>query len=372
MPTPVTLSRREAASRLIAWTGLDRPRRGTVAETVLSLGTVQLDPMQVVAPAHLWTLSLRRGPTRLGALDRALRDGLVLEAVSIVRCLVHRDDLPAMVLGWRRRRANNWIQRYGVEDAAREVMRVAEQGRPFLSRDLDSGYRVSGFWDAEDERRTKATSVAVDLLWSQGHLAVAGRSGGQKLYRLMDAHLPEAGRLIATLSEDEARWAAVRHHLRSHGLTDGRALGWGAAGRDQGRWVQEAVDHGVAVAVRVAEAPSFRGLADPAWFQGDAGTPRRALVLAPVDTLVAPRPRLEAVFGFRYRWDAYTPRGARRGGAYNMPILYGSRFWGEADARWEGDRLSAELRPAGDVDDPPPGVLRALGAADALCRRLRG
>ena len=67
----MVVERRDLARRLIHWTGLGSPLRASVAATVARLGLVQMDPMQVVAPAHLWTLSLRRGPTRLDALDRA-------------------------------------------------------------------------------------------------------------------------------------------------------------------------------------------------------------------------------------------------------------------------------------------------------------
>ena len=56
--------------------------------------------------------------------------------------------------------------------------------------------------------------------------------------------------------------------------------------------------------------------------------PRRPAVrfLAPLDNLMWDRDMVEALFGFRYRWEVYTPVAKRQYGYYVLPVLYGSRF----------------------------------------------
>lgn len=367
------ISRGELGRRLIDWVGLTAVRPGSVAETVHRLSAVQIDPMQVVAPAHLWTLSLRRGPTPLSLLDRELGRGRLLEAYCHARCLVHRDDAQAMVAGWRRRRAARHIVRYGVEDAARQVMATAETGVSFTSRELDAQSRVSGFWDAETERRTKATSVAVDLLWAEGRLAVVGRRGGQKLYRLMEGHLPDVARQIDTLGEDEAQSAAILHSLRAYGVVmgGGVAVGWGALGSRSRAWIQQAVECGWLAPLRLTDGPAELCWALPALMERPLPRASRYALLAPVDNLLWGRRRLEAVFHFRYRWEAYTPASARRGGSYNMPVLARAGFYGEADAQWRNGRLHITWRPAEGAQDPGPAVVKAGRRAEALCLTLR-
>ncbi len=371
----VQLSRAELARRLVSWVGLTRLVPSPVAATVRRLGVVQLDPMQVVAPAHLWTLSLRRGPTRLEALDRALRRGELVEAFCGARSLVHVDDAPALVAGWRRRRVHGHGRGPEVDAALVAVLRHAEDGEAFTARSLDLGERVTGFWDPEGVRSTKATSVAVDILWAEGRLAVVGRKGGQKLYRLMAGHLPHVDRLVATLPHEEAEALAVRHSLRVWGvLWSPGALAFGAleGGPARRRWLERAQAEGWAAPVRLAEGPARRLWATPDLLALTPARTGRAALLAPLDNLLWQRERLEALFGFRYRWEAYVPAERRTASAYNMPVLTGARFWGEADARWRDERLEVGLRAASDrAHAVPASVSRAVASAERLAQALR-
>ena len=69
-------------------------------------------------------------------------------------------------------------------------------------------------------------------------------------------------------------------------------------------------------------------------------TPNRYVrFIAPLDNLVWDRRMLEALFGFTYRWEVYTPVSKRKFGYYVLPVLYNGRFI----ARFEAE----PARPAG-------------------------
>jgi uncharacterized protein YcaQ len=366
----VRVSRRELAERLVAWVGLGPSLSGDVGAVIRRMGAVQIDPMQVVAPAHLWTLSLRRGVTSLEALDRALAAGQIVEAYCHARCFVHVDDAPALVAGWRRRRSANYLARYGVEDAASHVLAYAESGAVFTARALDTGGRVTGFWDAETVRRTKATSVAIDLLWAEGRLAVVGRQGGQKLYRLLGAHMPHVDRLVADMSDSDALEAAVRHSLRTWGVLGSTThLGWGAVAGSGRAILDRAREDGWVVPLNLDEGDDVWWVV-PELLELPRAARRRTLLLAPVDNVLWDRTRLFRLFNFPYRWQAYTPTRVRQGGAYNMPVLKGATFIGEADARWNGSALAIDWR----VPSAVAGTIleQAARRANALCTALRG
>ncbi len=366
------MERGELMARLVAWAGLLAPQREPVADTVRRLGAVQLDPVQVVVPAHLWTLSLRRGPTPAAALDAALAEGLVVEAYCHARALVHRDDLAALVAGFRQHRGHNLGEKYGVEREMRSVLARLEHGGPLISRSLDSARRVVGGWDPEGVARTKATSAALELLWWEGRIAVVSRAGGRKQYDLSARHVPVLDHLIEALPEADAARAAAAHAHRAMGVVGpgGGGAPWGSGSAAARRaWSEALEEEGLVRRVSV-EGRSFwvwqALLAEP------APVPRRACLLAPLDNLLWHRPRLEALAGFRYRWEIYTPAAKRRVGPYNMPVLNGGRFWGEADARWADGRLSARLvGEAEGAGEPPLVVAKAVAAAGALCGRLR-
>ena len=66
--------------------------------------------------------------------------------------------------------------------------------------------------------------------------------------------------------------------------------------------------------------------------------PDELRLLAPFDPVVRDRKRLTRLFGFDYRFEAFTPAAKRKYGYYVMPILEGDRFVGRFDPRRDSAR----------------------------------
>jgi uncharacterized protein YcaQ len=78
--------------------------------------------------------------------------------------------------------------------------------------------------------------------------------------------------------------------------------------------------------------------------------PSTVRFLAPFDPLVWDRRRFEHLWGWRYRFEAYTPPAKRIRGYYAMPLLWRDSVVGWVNARIEGERLNIE---AGFVEKRP-------------------
>jgi uncharacterized protein YcaQ len=125
--------------------------------------------------------------------------------------------------------------------------------------------------------------------------------------------------------------------------TTGNAeLVWGAAGKVAQRKViiGKLVDEGVVVPVAIeGEGLTRLVLADEVPILEATGrrSRRRPSVsfIAPLDPLAWDRPMLRSLFGFDYLWEVYTPAAKRRHGYYVLPILFGDRFVGRIEPRYE-------------------------------------
>lgn len=72
-------------------------------------------------------------------------------------------------------------------------------------------------------------------------------------------------------------------------------------------------------------------------------TPRKERLefLAPLDPMLWDRKLIEALWGYRYSWEIYTPADKRKYGYYVLPILYGDRLIGRIEPK--ADRQTKTL-----------------------------
>jgi uncharacterized protein YcaQ len=75
--------------------------------------------------------------------------------------------------------------------------------------------------------------------------------------------------------------------------------------------------------------------------------PRHVRFLAPFDPVVWDRRRFEHLWGWPYRFEAYTPAAKRIRGYYAMPVLWGDQVIGWANAGIVANKLTVQLGFAG-------------------------
>ena len=342
---PAALARRIA----LAAQGFAEPRPtgpvGTrqLRRTAEGLAVVQIDSVNVLSRSHYLPFF-----SRLGPYPREVLDALSGERHDVFEYWAHEASfLPVRLhplLRWRMAAADReaWGSMTGIarerpDYVAALLQRVRDDG-PVRAGELagERPNRPGSMWNWH------AGKAALEYLFFTGALTARRRTPGfERVYDLPERVLPAAVVRAPTPERSDAVRELVRTAARALGVgteTDLRDY-FRLTPVDARRAIAELTDAGELQPVEVT------GWDRPAWLDPQARRPRwiraRAL-LSPFDSLVWERPRVERIWGFRYRLEIYTPAAKRVHGYYVLPFLLGDALVARVDLK--ADRAAGVLR----------------------------
>jgi uncharacterized protein len=311
------------------------PPPGTMARAIGAAGFVQADPIRAPARAQDLILRHRVAGYRAGDLERRFARLGLEEDFFYAYGFMPRDT--ARLLHPRDPETSG---RYEVpRDLAVEVLAFVRDRGPTHPADLAERFgkeRAVNGWGGF----SKATTRALQSLHYHGQLRVAGRRDGIRIYEAAEPR-PE----LLTQAERCRRIALLLVGILAPLAEAGLAATFGLLGRGApglGGWRQT-------VAALLASGELESGEVDgeryywPAGADRRRGTPRAVRLLAPFDPIVWERRRFEHLWGWEYRFEAYTPPAQRRYGYYAMPLLWGYDIIGWANVGLAGGKLEARL-----------------------------
>jgi uncharacterized protein YcaQ len=336
---PVTLSRAEARRRLVAHLGLARTmgRGARGARAVLDrLRCIQVDPLDAIGTNADLVVMARVDGIQRGDVWRHLFPDHAFEHFAKERCILparafpyyRREGHRAQTTWWRHAERE---QRVPPKLVAAVLDEIRERG-PVTVRDLTDHGSVEPIDWAGWMGTKKATTMAVELLWTACDIVVAGRTeSGAKLY--------DVPKWTGQPDEPFAQWA-LRERVHAAGLLT-RAGGsmWSMLSSVRASpVVGEMIERDELVEVAIEDSPR-RYLAVPSFLKARATFDERVRILGPLDPLLWDRNLVRHVFDFDYVWEVYKPAPQRKWGWYVCPLLHRDRLIGRIDARIDGDRL---------------------------------
>ncbi|MFN7916722.1 MAG: crosslink repair DNA glycosylase YcaQ family protein [Vicinamibacterales bacterium] len=305
-----------------------------------TFGFVQADPIQ--APARAQDLALRhRVPGyRASDLERQYATLHVEEDFFInygfVTPRVHALMHPRAVAGrWsaaRRARA----------EAVLDFIRARRQAHP---REVDGHFdhgRATNYWGGS----SNATTLLLDSLHYRGLLRVVGREKGIRLYAVRDgASLTPPTRPRADAA-DAALDTLIDVLVGKYAPLPAATLSMLAR---RVRYGAPQLEPRIGRALVRAKARLAHARVDGVdWYwpateePGRAEPDDRVRLLAPFDPIVWDRRRFELLWGWAYRFEAYTPVAKRKLGYYALPLLWKDDVIGWANASVKGGLLAVE------------------------------
>lgn len=357
--TELRALRRAAVDRTL-WPPIDLRR------AIERLQFIQADPIR--APARAQDLILRHRVTgyRAGDLERAYPDLPLVEDMVHVYGFLHR---PLRSLLHPRRIA----RRFDVEVAHPQLRRaildhLRENGashpraiQQALSAPGSSIAPLSAIVNAWGGQ-SNATTRMLDILQYRGLLDVVRRDRGIRVYGL--ASSVDAG---ATLSPQRRADGLIALLTRLYAPLPRASLSqltWMLGERAIAREALRAripvlLKRGVLRATRVDGVEYLWPGGDEPAHEGPSASIPAVRFLAPFDPLVWDRRRFGLLWGWTYRFEAYTPVAKRRLGYYALPLLWDTGEdakvvgWANVSRRPDGgvavDAGYVKKRPSGSV-----------------------
>jgi hypothetical protein len=335
----------------------------SVLAVVDRLGSLQFDPLEVAGRNHDLVLHARVPGYRRAWTDRLLYDRrLLFEAYNKGLSILPTRELPWHRLTWdRARRAHEGeIFRDHGDHVAELLDRVRRDG-PISTADLERSEVIDWYWGP-----TLKSRAVLEALAEAGILGIARRDGNRRYYDLAERLFP-AGLLEERVPEREQMLHRLLSRYRAHGLLGatgqseiflgfgpGEPLADGSPRPRRAALLAELVARGELVPFTIEGVRGVHHLVTdelPLLAQAErevaaghppGGAPPSVTFLAPLDPLVWDRNLLRSLFRFDYLWEVYVPAVKRRWGYYVLPLLFGDRFVGRIEPRF--DRSARAVR----------------------------
>ncbi|MCA1582906.1 MAG: winged helix DNA-binding domain-containing protein [Acidobacteria bacterium] len=315
------------------------------------MGFVQADPIRAPARAQDLILRHRVRNYRAGDLERRFETLGIEEDFFVTYGFVTRSlqalmhprsetgvpaDAPRPWPAARRKRAALLL----------EFIRERGAVHP---REVDDHFAhgtVQNYWGGS----SNATTHLLDAMHYRGLLRVARRERGVRIYSANEHAIAPGG-----TAERRARVdALVDVVVRLYAPLPARSLSYFvrrlrfAAPQWQGEWTS--------ALQRARERLSRASAGGAEWYWPTGEDPARSTpdervrLLTPFDPVVHDRARFELLWGWAYRFEAYTPALRRKLGYYALPLLWRDRVIGWGNVSVKNGELQSEI---GYVGSPP-------------------
>ena len=356
--------------------GLEHLRRHAVARSLFPptslgrairrLGFVQADPIRAPARAQDLVLRHRVAGYRAGDLERRY-PRLGLEEDFFVNYGFLPREHSALMHPRTPRRSWSTSRRRQAE-AVLEFVRARRSAHP---REVDAAFahgKTKNWFGGS----SNASTQLLDELHYRGLLRVVRREGGTRVYAVRMHPGPDAvdaatiatrmdalvDLVVAKYAPLPARSLGTYLSLLGGGVPQWRALRGEALARARQRLGR----------ARVGSEdwywPADENPGSRRWKPDE-----RVRLLTPFDPVVHDRLRFERFWGWRYRFEAYTPPSKRKLGYYALPLLWRDRVIGWGNLSVEGQKLRSEF---GYVDGCAPADTGYEAELDAELERMRG
>lgn len=305
-------------------------KKSGVLNLIEHLGYVQIDTISVIERAHHHTIFTRVKDYQKKYLDELMDEKLIFEywshAAAYLPMRDYRFSLP------RKKLFADGKQHWFKDKKPTQYVydRIKAEGA-LQSKDFEEKKANAGWYE------WKTTKQALEQLFMEGKLMVAGRKNFQKVYDLTERILP-AGINTKMPTEKEMAEHLILSAIQVNGIVAQHEISYLRKGHKES--VQKALRHmlkeGTISEIRLdCIKEAYYGLPELISSIDKIKATKKVHILSPFDNAVIQRKRLQTLFDYDYTIECYVPAPKRVHGYFCLPILYGDRFVGRMDCKAE-------------------------------------
>jgi uncharacterized protein len=333
MAAPLTL---DALRRYAVARSLFAPT--TLARAVQQLGFVQADPIRAPARAQDLTLRHRVKGYQAGDLERRYPRLAIEEDFFVNYGFLPRATQRLM---HPRMPATKWSKaRLAQAQAVLDFVRERGVVHP---REVDAHFahgKVRNWFGGS----SNASTQLLDDMHYRGLVRIARREGGVRMYAAREDLAAHSPQLDPCAVLDALVDVIVHKYAPLPARSLGELVNHLRGGAPQWAHLRRGAFERAGARLPSAEVAGVR------WYWPDGENPAAkrhepdaALrLLAPFDPIVWDRRRFELLWGWAYRFEAYTPPAKRVRGYYALPMLWGDRVLGWANVSVNDEGLCVE------------------------------
>ena len=310
---------------------------GDVRRSILAMGLLQIDAVNVCVRSHYMPLFSRLGIYHRELLDQlAYKEKEIFETWAHAACFVpvERHFLFRQRMAQQKPRPLVEKLKKDRPDYLEDVLsQVASRGQLSASELEGSGKRSGSWWGYQDGK------IAAEWHFSLGNLSIAERHNFTRYYDLTERVIPSEHLNSATLSLQDSNREMLRLAIKAHGVGSTRDFGNYYHLKDDSALtgINELLEEGSIQRVRIEGWP--KGIETFAAKENISSEPTDArALLTPFDPLVWNRSRIERIFDFLYRIEIYVPERKRQYGYYVYPFLLGEDLVARVDLKAERNK----------------------------------
>ena len=324
-----------------------------VLDYLNKVGCIQYDPLDQVGQNHHLVLQSRiKNYKKEMAQNLLYKERKIIDGWDKNKSIYPISDRP-----YFERYRKEAYQKYfkeaqdKVKESIPKVRKILKESGPLSSTDLNFDEKIDWSWSP-----ARISKVILSSMYKWGELIIHHRVGTKKVYGLAKRYVPEkvykakrnfrtqqayynwhflrrTGSIGLVRNLSETTWLGIKNMKKQHRdqaidslVKDNKLIPINIEGLKRNYYLRQNEEE---LLNKVISGLNYK---------------KEVSFLAPLDNLIWNREMISDIFNFDYTWEVYKPVEKRKYGYYVLPVLYGDKFMGRFEPKFDKENKNLIIK----------------------------